>query len=198
MTLLTLELRLGSTHRVPLHLRHHGDEQLAQALVAADQMGGGVPLENTPFALCTALACAAEGNAAFQLCAEAPLGRGRVRPGARLYFGATALELATAPLAWRCVLQQYYSHMGANGTATLLTFGAPGPMPRTLPWAAGFLTAESSRLTADERTQLLTAVSLVGLAAWRHCDRAHRKAVAAGEEFTLDAERFPELDRSGD
>jgi len=185
------DFRNGQVIQVPRELRHPLLDGLKALLLMSHQQRALVPLESTPFRLYADLSTLGDGNAFFVVDTLMTLGAGHVPADTILYTGATACQLATAPLAWRGVMQRYikYAALAPLGN----TLGAPSLMPRSMPWICGFSRRGHDYLTKAEREILYTVLQLAGLTLLRQCEDAVRQAAQRGALPIADPVQFPEL-----
>jgi hypothetical protein len=185
------EIRYGGIEQVPRSLVHPAAPEIARAIPASHECQCSVPVDGTPFALFADLTSVSNGTAYFFFCSSTRLGGGVVPANKFLFEGVTACELATAPEAWRAIMRCYLKAVAHN--PPLVSFSAPGAMPHTVPWLAGFRTPEVNRISKGEKDSLLAAVRSAGVVLLARCEQGVRSSVAAGRDFRLDPEEYPEL-----
>jgi hypothetical protein len=186
------DLRYGSTKHVPRNFVHPAARELERIIPASHECGHSLLVDGTPFALYSDLTTLAEGNAYFFLCSGDSPGGGVVPENKLLFEGVTACELATAPEVWRPIMRYYLRTVAKN--PPLFTFSAPGPMPKSdLPWVAFFCTPTATCLPSEERNSLIAIAKAAGIALLVRCQQGIRSSRAAGREFRLDPEEYPEL-----
>jgi hypothetical protein len=191
LTLAHHELRYGTVARVPRHLVHPVARHVERAIHASHHGRRTCPVKETSFELFSDLGCVAEGNACFFVIAATPLANGRIAAGTTLYSGVTACLLATAPTGFRQILREYLPAVAS--APPRLTFSAPDQMSHELPWTYGFLTAAGAPLGQKDQDMLVTVVRVAALKLVELCEQETRRAIHAGQEFSLDFVEYPEL-----
>ena len=132
-----------------------------------------------------------EGNAYFAIDASAPLGDGQIRPGTRLCNGIACATLATAPVAWRWLLNRYLRYTAA--APETIVCGSAGFMNLATPWVHLYTTHAQESLAAKERFSFDLLLHTLGLLAIRRAEEGAKTAIRDGRVFTLDPTEFPEL-----
>lgn len=132
-----------------------------------------------------------EGNAYFAIDASAPLGGGKVRAGTRLCNGIACATLATAPVAWRWLLNRYLRYTAA--APDNVTCESAGFMSLTTPWVHLYTTHAQESLVAKERFSFDLLLHTLGLLAIRRAEEGSQAAIREGRVFKPDPSEFPEL-----
>lgn len=138
---------------------------------------------------------AREGNAYFSIDAAASLGGGKIRPGMRLCNAIACSTLATAPVAWRWLLNRYLRYVSA--APEHVATAAAGPMNQRTPWVHLYTTHVHDHLLAGERFAFDQLLHTLGLLATRRAQEGASAAIRGGRTFTPDPETFPELRSEG-
>ena len=115
--------------------------------------------------------------------------------GTPLYTGVAAAQLATAPLAWRCLVRDYLRAAASSPRGSI--WGALGPMPRRLPWVAGFYSNACSALVHQDRETLDRIIEDGVRGLLLRCEAGVKKSVAEGHVARLDPDEFHELQDEG-
>jgi hypothetical protein len=132
-----------------------------------------------------------EGNAYFAIDASTPLGDGKVRAGTRLCNGIACATLATAPVAWRWLLNRYLRYAAA--APENVRCESAGFMNLATPWVHLYTTHAQESLTAKERFSFDLLLHTLGLLAIRRAEGGSQAAIREGRVFKPDPIEFPEL-----
>jgi hypothetical protein len=185
------DLRFGRVNPIARPFGHPLQGAVAMAVDRSLREQALFTVDGTSFAVSANMSTHEDGNAGFTFMTATPIGDGRLPAEALLYVGALACHFPSAPLAWRHVLRIYLREVAS--APLLRCFCAPGFMPRTMPWLAGYAAANSDALTNDERENLIVLVRLTGMVLLQRCERACEEAAMAGSLMATDPKRFPEL-----
>lgn len=183
------ELESGGHAHVPRHLVTPLSGAVARAISRSFRLMHHMSVEDTPFQMSASLQHVSAGFAVFTLLPSDQLKK--VRQGCVLIHGAIAVELATAPLAWRRVFGPMLSSVAA--APGCLSWHAPREMPKQMPWLVSFSTHRMHALSATERDQAREVTRLAGVHLVEACLAGSSASRRAGETFALDYEQFPEL-----
>lgn len=132
-----------------------------------------------------------EGNAYFAIDASTELGEGKIRPGTRLCNGIACATLATAPVAWRWLMNRYLRY--ASAAPENIACGSAGFMSLATPWVHLYTTHAQESLAAKERFSFDLLLHTLGLLAIRRAEEGAQAAMREGRVFTPDPSEFPEL-----
>lgn len=182
--------RIARVSRSPVG--HPLSKAVISALIGGAHGNCSVEIPGTPFRAYASFKTLSDGTAFWWVCAGQSLGNGKVREQSILYYCCTAAQLATAPLAWRHIMQIYLENLVI--APPHLTFNAPRPMPKTeLPWGCGFYTDESIHLLPAERKELDVIIALAAGYVANRCGDGCAAAHQRGRFPQVDTELFPEL-----
>jgi hypothetical protein len=189
LTMQHFELETNAQAHVPRHLRTHLSGVVERAISRSHRLTSFTGIEGAPFEIYAHLQHLDAGFAVFTM---VPAERMRkVQPGRILLHGAVAVELATAPLAWRLVFGPMFRYLAASPSC--LSWHAPGAMPQKLPWLVTFATHRVHALNDEEREQAREIARLAGVQMVEACLAGVAASRRAGMTFTPDYEQFPEL-----
>ncbi len=118
---------------------------------------------------------------------------GKLPQNSQLYSATFACKEATAPLAWRCIMNQYLGHM--PDAPPERHFHAPGLMPRQFPWLCGFLESDAHKLLDEEWRLLLQVAWSAALEVLRRCEAAVKRIESQGIQLVPDPDRYLELEK---
>lgn len=185
------DLRIGKTFNVPRTYRSPLAAKVRDAVVRSHIEKAYVPVEGTPFQLTVFLRNESDGNGGVWVSSTEALARGKLPAQSQLYSATLACNEATAPLAWRCITNQYLEHM--LEAPPKAHFHAPGLMPRQTPWLCGFLEANPVMLADEEWEMLLQIVWPAALDILDRCERAVTRIESKGIRLVPDPDRYLEL-----
>jgi len=189
LTMQHFELETNGHTSVPRHLRTPLSGAVERAISRSYRLTNYTGIEGAPFQIFAHLK---HVDAGFAPVTIVPGERLRsVRQGAVLMHAAVAVELATAPLAWRLVFGPSLRFVAA--APACLSWHAPSAMPRQLPWLASFATHRVHSLKEEERQQLQEVVRISGVQLVEACLAGVAASRRAGKCFEPDPEQFPEL-----
>lgn len=132
-----------------------------------------------------------EGNAYFSIDAATTLGGGKVRAGTRLCNGIACSTLATAPIAWRWLVNRYLRY--AASAPEDVRMESVGFMRRATPWVHLYTTHAQESLSNEERMSFDLLLHSLGLLAVKHSEDGAKAAEREGRVFTPDPAEYPEL-----
>lgn len=187
------DLRIGKTFNVPRTYESPLATKVREAVVRSHIEKAYVPVEGTPFQLTVFLRNESDGNAGVWVSSTQPLAHGKLPAHSQLYSATLACNEATAPLAWRCIMNQYLEHM--LEVSPKAHFHAPGVMPRQFPWLCGFLEANPHMLADEEWQMLLQVVWPAALTLLGRCEGAVKRTESQGIKLVPDPDRYLELQR---
>lgn len=150
-----------------------------------------VRVEGTPFRVQVEFREVRDGSAYFAIDAATLIGGGKVGPGARLCTGIACTTLATAPIAWRWLLNRYLRYVARSPDEVKPeSFGF---MPQDLPWVQLYSTHALDHLDAEDRFQCDLILHGIGQLVLKRAEDAVKSALSEGRVFKLDPQEFPEL-----
>jgi|GEM_PF-5667764 hypothetical protein len=185
------ELRRGWEAVVLPEPDHTSESPLDRAVEESSRSGSTIVVTGSFFRVQADFQTVREGNAYFSIDAAAMLGGGKIRPGMRLCNAVACSTLATAPAAWRWLLNRYLRYVAS--APKQLRMGAPGAMNRRTPWVHLYTTHLHDHLLAGERFAFDRLLHSLGLLAIRRAREGADAAIRRGRIFTPDPETFPEL-----
>ncbi len=185
------DLRRGWEAEVFREALHPLREPIALAVTRSAESQMSIRVEGTPFRIQAEFREAREGNAYFAINAAALIGGGKVGPGARICTGIACTTLATAPKAWRWLLDRYLRY-GARAPETV-SIGSFSFMPQDLPWVQLYSSHALELLTDEERFQCELILHGAGQIVLKRAEEAVRDSASEGRIFTPDPTEFPEL-----
>jgi hypothetical protein len=132
-----------------------------------------------------------DGNGYFAIDSAVAVAGGKIGPGARLCTGIACSTLATAPIAWRWLLNRYLRYVARSAESSRVeSFGS---FPQALPWVHLYTSHAWDELKLEERTQAENMLRTLGLLVLGRAQQAVHEAVREGKNFRPDPKEFPEL-----
>lgn len=185
------DIRNETITRIPLHLVHPWKGAIEQAVVSSHHERGAIPVTGTNLGVFGCLERISDGNSYFFVTAHPAGDEGKVRFGTVLYSGTVSARLATAPLAWRWLMQSYGDAFFC--IPHFQTYSAPGLMPHEMPLFCGFATPATHHLTAEQNNSVIVIARLAALFLLKKCEAGARESEGRGTFPEPNPAHYPEL-----
>lgn len=184
-------LRVGRSRIVPGNRPMPNRTQLEAAIRRSEELSHFYLVDGTRYQVGAWTNTEQDGNFSFWVASGFDFEGERVPACTTLYSAAVACCEATAPIAWRGIMQQYLSMMLDGKLED--RYHAPGPMPRRFPWVCAFPNAPCFALKREAWVEVTNLVEACARILAVRGLRALAREEAEGRGPKVDPELFLEL-----